>query len=212
MEGERSTRRQWLASAGWLVGAAIGGGLLRGTQARPAAWLRPPGVSGSEADFLAACIRCGRCVQACPFDTLALAGIGAGASAGTPWLDARAVPCHLCKGEDSLLCIDACPSGALAPVAGTRAIRMGVAELDLEQCLAWNRQICRVCWRACPLPDEAIRFDPLGRVEIVAEACIGCGLCDWACPTEPSAIRMIPEAARPAGERRDLAAEPTEPR
>jgi len=202
MEGERSTRRQWLATAGWLAVAATGGGLLRGTRARPAAWLRPPGVPGSEDGFLAACIRCGRCVQACPFDTLELAGIGAGPSAGTPRLDSRAVPCHLCKGHDSLLCIDACPSGALLPVDGIASIRMGVAELDRDQCLAWNRQICRVCWRACPLPDEAIVFDALGRVEIVADACIGCGLCDWACPTEPSAIRIVPEAARPEEERR----------
>ena len=35
--------------------------------------LRPPGAR-EEADFLAACIKCGQCVEACPFDTLSLAG------------------------------------------------------------------------------------------------------------------------------------------
>jgi len=34
--------------------------------------LRPPGAL-SEDDFLATCIKCGMCVEACPYDTLLLA-------------------------------------------------------------------------------------------------------------------------------------------
>ena len=45
--------------------------LLRGAASRGAVPLRPPGALG-EADFLAACTRCGQCVAACPFDTLTL--------------------------------------------------------------------------------------------------------------------------------------------
>jgi ferredoxin-type protein NapG len=37
--------------------------------------LRPPGAL-KEDDFLATCIKCGMCVEACPFDTLKLAKPG----------------------------------------------------------------------------------------------------------------------------------------
>ena len=36
--------------------------------------LRPPGAL-PEKDFLAACTRCGQCVQACPYDMLYLASL-----------------------------------------------------------------------------------------------------------------------------------------
>ena len=47
--------------------------------------LRPPGALG-EKDFLAACIKCGLCVEACPYDTLLLAKPGDNKPLGTPFL------------------------------------------------------------------------------------------------------------------------------
>ncbi|WP_198151046.1 4Fe-4S binding protein, partial [Hyphomicrobium sulfonivorans] len=35
-------------------------------------------------DFLSACVRCGLCVRACPYDTLKLATLGDPAALGTP--------------------------------------------------------------------------------------------------------------------------------
>jgi ferredoxin len=44
---------------------------------------RPPGAI-AEHDFLDACVRCGLCVRACPYDTLHLAAPGGPVPAGTP--------------------------------------------------------------------------------------------------------------------------------
>ena len=74
-------------------------------------------------------------------------------------------------------------------------IRMGVAVIDHESCLAWQGLICKACWHECPFSDEAIVLDAYYRPIVVAKACIGCGLCDQACATEPSSITI-----RPAGQ------------
>ena len=69
-----AARRKFINS----VAAAAGGGCLlalgaglysKSTSALPAQALRPPGAL-PEADFLAACVRCGLCVRDCPYDIL----------------------------------------------------------------------------------------------------------------------------------------------
>lgn len=154
-------------------------------------FLRPPGAL-DEPEFLSACIRCGQCVEACPWDTLRIADAGTGVAGGTPYLNAREVPCYLCQGHDDLLCIAACPTTALQPVAELADIRMGTAVINEDLCLAYNRVICRACWHKCPFPDIAITFDQLLRPVVNDDACIGCGLCENACPTEPSSIPIRP--------------------
>ena len=57
--------------------------------------LRPPGAL-PENEFLAACTRCGQCVQACPYDMLHLASLIAPMEAGTPYFVARDKPCEMC--------------------------------------------------------------------------------------------------------------------
>jgi len=94
-------RRQFVANCLGMAGSAGVLGLLLGTyseqsKARPAWAIRPPGAL-AEADFAAACVRCGLCVRACPFDTLKLAELGDGVTAGTPYFVARQVPCEMCR-------------------------------------------------------------------------------------------------------------------
>ena len=45
----------------------------------------------------------------------------------------------------------------------------------IRLCLSYQGKTCGVCYRACPLPDVAIR---VGRLEQphVLEDCVGCGL------------------------------------
>ncbi len=76
------------AAAGGGCLCALGAGLYsKSASALPAQALRPPGAL-PEADFLAACVRCGLCVRDCPYDTLRLADLGDPVAAGTPYFDA----------------------------------------------------------------------------------------------------------------------------
>ncbi len=197
----RFTRRAVLTAAGVAAGAALGR-WVRPAVAKTPRRLRPPGAR-DEPDFLAACIRCGQCVEACPYDTLTLLGPEAGLAIGTPSFDPEQTPCYLCKGYDSLRCIDACPTQALEPVEQLEDVSIGVAVIDRERCYAYNGVVCRACWHACPFPNEAIRFDATLRPVICADKCVGCGLCTHACPTEPTSIPVRPiERSEARGQRR----------
>jgi len=90
------SRRQFLAdlakgacSVG-LLGVGLGSVARQQVQAVPAQALRPPAALG-EADFLGACVRCGLCVEACPYDTLKLARLLDPVTTGTPYFEARSV-------------------------------------------------------------------------------------------------------------------------
>ena len=52
--------------------------------------LRPPGIQ-SEHDFMARCIKCGKCVEACPYAALHVADATQGAAAGSPAKKAAAI-------------------------------------------------------------------------------------------------------------------------
>lgn len=187
-------------AAGACVAGSVWGAWVRRGQAAPTV-LRPPGAL-PEADFQAACIKCGQCVTACPYDTLQLAGVRSDVPLGTPFLTPRAVPCELCE---DVPCARACPTGALdAQLPGPRDARMGVAVLDPDSCLAIQGLRCEACYRACPLIDEAIKleyrhqtrtgvhayFEPV----VNPEVCTGCGKCEHACPTDKAAIFVLPHA------------------
>lgn len=205
------SRRAVLAgAAGAACAVALGLGALAGVQvsARAATALRPPGAlpgtGTDESDFLAACSRCGLCVRACPYDTLKLAGMGGPAQVGTPYFDARAIPCEMCE---DIPCVVACPTGALDPaLTDINDADMGVAVLvGRETCLNLLGLRCDVCYRVCPLIDEAIVlvstsnprtgvhaiFEPF----VISDRCTGCGKCEHACvlPDE-SAIKVMPRS------------------
>jgi ferredoxin-type protein NapG len=171
------------------------------TSALPAYAIRPPGAL-DEDDFLGACIRCGLCVRDCPYDTLRLAELGEQIALGTPYFLARDIPCEMCE---DIPCVKACPTSALdKELTDIDKSRMGLAVLiDQETCLNFLGLRCDVCYRVCPLIDEAITLEMLHNQRsgkhalflpvVHSEHCTGCGKCEHACVLEVAAIKVFPK-------------------
>ncbi len=203
--GKKVSRRQFLtetahSAAG--VGLVCWGVSLHSNQVKAVSEnaLRPPGALIEE-DFLAACVRCGQCVRDCPYDTLKLAEPSDPVAAGTPYFVARNTPCEMC---DDIPCVKACPSGALDPeLTNIDDSHMGIAVLiDDETCLNMQGLRCDVCYRVCPLIDEAITLETHRNIRtgkhaifeprVNTDVCTGCGKCEQACVLEVSAIKVLP--------------------
>ena len=149
--------------------------------------LRPPGML-HELLLQKHCIRCGKCVEVCPANAIFPLGPEWGASAaGTPAIEARKQPCVLCTG---LKCTHVCPSGALLPTFMPHDVTMGKAILDTGRCVTWHGTACTVCKEQCP--QTALDLDEHGRMCVIEDKCVGCGMCERACPTEPASIRVRP--------------------
>lgn len=146
--------------------------------------LRPPGAL-REREFLARCLRCGKCAQVCPYQSIRIAGLLDGLEhMGTPFINPREKPCWLC-----MKCTAACPSGALDRKVKTKeSVRMGLAAIDTKTCLAWQGTLCRSCYDDCPIYNEALVMDEELRPVVNEKKCAGCGVCENVCPVEPAAI------------------------
>lgn len=177
----REALRQIGTNAGLaLLGAFMWGGYVNVARAGNANILRPPGASIRDSDFVASCIKCGLCVEACPFYTLRLATSNENTALGTPFFEPRKVPCYMCK---DIPCTRACPTDALkierlhkkshssshqtalqhdssaSDEASIESATMGVAIVDSKHCVAYAGIQCDACYRACPLMDKAIKLD-----------------------------------------------------
>lgn len=200
-----SERRRFLRESGRSLGVvtciALGLGInARQSSALPAEALRPPGAL-PEVDFNAACIRCGLCVRACPFDILHLAKPEQQIPTGTPYFIAREKACEMCQ---DIPCIPVCPTHALDhDLINIDKARMGLAVLlDQEACIAFQGLRCEVCFNICPVRGKAISLEYLHNprsdkhamfIPIVhSNACTGCGKCEQACILDETAIRVLP--------------------
>ncbi len=200
-------RRRFLRES---LRTAVGVGLVammlgvyqRQARALPATAIRPPGA-GDERAFQSACVRCGLCVRDCPYKTLKLAELGDAVSLGTPYFEARNIPCEMC---DEIPCVKACPTGALDPaLTEINEARMGLAVLvDQEACIAFQGLRCEVCFNVCPVRGKAITLDyqhndrsgkhALFIPVVHSQGCTGCGKCEKACILEEAAIKVFPLA------------------
>ena len=196
------SRRDFFARVGQGTALAATGGLvwsyLLTQQARATPFaIRPPGALDA-ADFNARCIKCGQCVDACPYDTLSLATAESGIPIGTPYFIPRETPCYMCE---DIPCVPVCPTGALDhALENIDDSRMGLAVIDIENCLSWQGLRCEICFRECPVQGTAITIEHHPRrvskhamfVPLVhSDACTGCGICEKACPTQKAAIRVL---------------------
>jgi ferredoxin-type protein NapG len=195
--------------------------------------LRPPGAIDEDA-FLAACIKCGQCVQVCPVQAIKLGDLDEGLGVGVPHISARAQACDFSC--DAVQCVLACPTGALThQIDKKEQARMGLAELARpDLCLArkgqgfkglargagfkgalrypevdrwkpkpvaghvYDLDLCDLCVRQCPIEGAILLIAVAGlpndkaRTPVVTETCVGCGVCEMVCPTQTTAIRVVP--------------------
>lgn len=203
------TRREILKTGFKVISMAVAGGfawsVFTKSHGKALIFLRPPGAL-DENKFLARCIKCGLCIQACPYDTLKLAGIGSGIAAGTPYYVPRNIPCYLCK---DLPCVAICPTKAL-DISGVSTdgkpdiskTKMGLSVVDMNNCVAYWGIQCDACYRACPFIDKALKLEYRQNERTAKHAfllpvvdpnfCTGCGKCERACITKKAAIFVLP--------------------
>ncbi|MBN2331564.1 MAG: 4Fe-4S binding protein [Deltaproteobacteria bacterium] len=167
--------------------------------------IRPPGALG-EKEFLSLCVRCGECMKVCIGNTLQPVFLEAGIEGMfSPKVDSRLGYCEF----NCTLCGQVCPTGAIRELQLTEkhTFKIGQAFFDKNRCLPYARGIpCMVCEEHCPTADKAIKFNETMATNdrgqqvqvkqpfVVAELCIGCGICEHKCPLPGAAAIRITNA------------------
>ncbi len=155
--------------------------------------LTPFGSKGVK-EFYRHCTACQLCVSACPNNVL------------RPSTDlSRLMQPEMsyergyCRPE-CVKCSQVCPAGAILPITPEEktALHVGTAVVDRDLCVV-NRDgvSCGNCARHCPVGAILmVRKDPdnpdsLRIPAVNEERCIGCGACEYLCPSRPiSAIHV----------------------
>ena len=189
---KEQARREFLRTAGLalgMAGASLLGLLpaLGGANAR----LRPPAAIKhrlQEQEFLAACIKCGQCVQVCPVEAIRLADLTDGVGVGVPHIEAREQACDFSC--DGLQCVLACPTGALTHSIDYPAqARMGLARLARpDACLAaqgkgFRGQARGPDFRGRLRYEDVDRWNPIAVADHPYDLPL-CDLCVRQCPIE----------------------------
>jgi ferredoxin len=149
----------------------------------------PPGAV-EQARFNSLCTACHLCIAACPTQviqpTYFLYGI-------TGFLQPRMDYITSFCNFECTLCSEVCPTGALLPVSNEekKLLQLGKSYFVKENCIVYTKDtICGACSEHCPT--KAVYMvpykDKLNIPEVNNNICVGCGACEYACPTDPKSI------------------------
>mgnify|MGYP000265123361 CR=1 FL=1 len=153
-------------------------------------WIRPP-YAIAELEFLLACTRCDKCIEACPHEVVfPLPARRGGDVVHTPAMDLLNHGCHLCSDWP---CVSVCASQALKlPLSENNERnalpKLAIAVIETGTCLPYQGPDCGACETSCPVPGalEWHDFKPYINIGL----CTGCALCREACVLEDKAIRI----------------------
>jgi ferredoxin-type protein NapG len=146
--------------------------------------LRPPGGQ-DESHLLGACIKCDRCRSACPNMAVDIAHIEDGfLQARTPIMSFHKGYCDFCEGKAEPLCVANCPTGALVSGFDPKQDKIGVAEVDPDECLLYRGAAGR-CSKECVASCiwNALSWSETDGLVVDTDACNGCGRCEYHCPS-----------------------------
>ena len=140
------------------------------------------------------CTRCQLCVSQCPNDVLRPS-----TSLDRLMLPEMSYENGWCRPECTK-CSEVCPAGAILEITPEEktAIHVGTASVDLDLCVVNRDNVnCGNCARHCPAGAiRMVRKNPddensLRIPTVLEDRCIGCGACEFLCPSRPySAIHV----------------------
>lgn len=148
----------------------------------------PPG-SRDVNHFNSYCTACTLCVTACPTNVLQPSFFEYGLSGMMqPRMDYWTGFCNY----DCKICSEVCPTGAIKLVDTLKekqTIQMGIAQFVKENCIVHTEKTdCGACSEHCPTKAvDMVPYEDTGLFipEVTDDICIGCGACEFACPTIP---------------------------
>lgn len=146
----------------------------------------PPGSAGIS-NFTANCTACSLCISVCPNNVLVPSVKEYGiASVMQPHMNYHKGFCAY----ECIRCLEVCPTGAMLPLMkeAKKLTQIGKAVFIKDNCIVnTEKTACGACAESCPT--KAVHMVPFeGKLvipETKDEICIGCGHCEYACPTTP---------------------------
>lgn len=157
-----------------------------------AAPITPPGAISQER-FMSLCSSCHLCVSKCPSRVLKPSfmeyGIG---GMMQPTVSFEKGFCNY----DCNICGNICPNNAITPltVEEKHRTQIGYVVFKKGRCIVHKDETsCGACSEHCPT--QAISMVPykngLTIPKINTEICVGCGGCEYVCPTSPRAVYIV---------------------
>jgi len=147
----------------------------------------PPGA-GNTSHFNSFCTACHLCISACPTNVLQPSFLEYGfLGMLQPRMDFIKGFCNF----ECTVCLDICPTEALIKhnLAAKKLIQIGKVKFVKENCIVeTEKKDCGACSEHCPT--KAVTMVPVPGQNLMIpetkdEFCIGCGACEYACPTIP---------------------------